>query len=189
MLIPSKSLLCLFSIIILITSCQSNSKELKFNDKPISSIESKDGNLVFHFQDHSIQAFTEKQMKALLSKKEVSENLYQLCSQKLKEEKNRIKQSVFTNTSKPADKKHFSINGMNATSVEFKEGNFIFNLVDHTKKAFSQEEVDCLLYLSGITEETYLMCFQKQQEEELSNLKDASKLSFTYREVECKCCN
>ena len=181
-------MLCLLCIIIVTASCQSDNKELRLNDKPISSIESKDGNLVFHFEDHTTQAFTEKRVEALFNKKEITGNLYQLCLQKLRE-KNRRKQ--FTSTDKPrtAPTKHFSINGINATSVEFKNEKFIFNLADHTKKAFSQDEVNCLLYLSAISKETYLLCFQKQQEAELSNLKDSSKLSFTYREVECKCCN
>ncbi len=174
-------LLLLISVSGLVFSCTSNEAKYTFDKKPVSSVESKDGNIVVHFKDHTTQSFSAAQVETLLKEKKMGESVYPLFAQKIKDAASRKQQQ------KPAGKAGkeqypYRLNGMDVHYVELKNDKFVIHMADKASHSFLQHELDCMLINHIITEELYFKCIQKREE---ANITADSGFSFSYREIKC----
>jgi hypothetical protein len=178
--------LLLVSISSLVFSCSSKEVAYTFDNKPISSVENKDGNIVVHFKDRTTQSFSVAQAETLLKEKKIEKNVYQLFTQKIKDAASHKQQKQ--KLVGKADKEEpypYKLNGIDVHYVELKDDKYIIHLANKTSHTLIQHELDCMFLNEIITPELYMKCFQKQNEKDISERKNPSKLYFNYREIEC----
>ncbi len=177
-------LLTITSIVILIAACKSKDPEPAFNENAISSIESKNGKVVFHLKDDRTKTVSIEELGTLVEQKKISEKMYLFCLQKLDEEQ--LKTQPFITANKFQKVQQGEINGRKVSTVDYKSGKFIFHLADNTTQSYPENEIGCLLEDNKLTEETYLLCLEQFERHQIMQQNGHSGIRVSLQKRKCQ---